>query len=266
MNRTVLRWSDWSLKGLRNEYVTGAPVRIFVMGRNEWRDEQESPLARARDTRFSLGATKGANGVAGDGTLVKTAPAREPPDRYDYDPVNPVPTVGGRLCCGNDIPPGPFDQRPIESRTDVLVFSTPPPGRNLEVTGFIRLELRAATSVVDTHFTVILADVAPDGCAAFLTDGIVRGRYRTSTRKPELLKPGEIYRSDVDLWATSNVFKTGHRIRLYVSSSNLPRFNGNLNTGEPNARATRAVVARQAFYHDANHPSALVLPIVEPTR
>ncbi len=266
MNRTIVRWADWSLRGLPNEYATGAPVRIFVMGRNVWRDEQEFPLSRARDTRFYLSSTKGANGVAGDGALAKTPPAREPPDRYDYDPMNPVPTVGGRLCCGNDIPPGPFDQRPIEGRQDVLVFSTQPLERDLEVTGFIRLELWAATSAVDTDFTAILADVAPDGYAVFLTDGIVRGRYRTSTQKSELLKPGEVYRFDVDLWATSNVFKAGHRIRLYVSSSSFPRFNRNLNTGEPNARATRNVVARQAIYHDADRPSALVLPIVEATR
>ena len=171
-----------------------------------------------------------------------------------------MPTIGGRLCCSVEFTPGPFDQRPLENRPDVLVFSTLPLEKDLEVTGFLRLELYASSSAVDTDFTAVLADVGPDGYARFLTDGITRARYRKSTEKAELIRPGEIYKFDMDLWATSNVFLAGHRIRLYVSSSNFPRFNRNLNTGEPNARATRAVTARQTIYHDSEHASALVIP------
>jgi putative CocE/NonD family hydrolase len=262
MNRTIVRWSDWALKGVQNDFATGAPVRIFVMGKNEWRDEQEFPLSRTRYTRFYLSAAQGANSVAGDGRLRPQTPQSERVETFEYDPMNPVPTIGGRLCCGEEIPPGPFDQRPIENRPDVLVFSTPPLERDLEVTGFLRLELYAASSAVDTDFTAILADVDPGGYARFITDGIVRTRYRSSTDKAELIRPGEVYKFDMDLWATSNLFQAGHRVRLYVSSSNFPRFNRNLNTGEANMRATRSLVARQTVYHDADHPSALVLPVV----
>ncbi len=266
MNRTILRWSDWALRGEQNEYATGAPVKIFVMGRNVWRDEQEFPLARTAYTRLNLRSNGGANTAGGDGILTRERPGTGRPDSFEYDPANPVPTVGGRLCCGGEIPPGPFDQRPLEGRPDVLVFSTPPLGQNLEITGFLKLELYASTSAVDTDFTAILADVGPDGYSRFLTDGIVRARYRNGTEKAELIRPGQIYRFEIDLWATSNVFLAGHRIRLYVSSSNFPRFNRNLNTGEPNVRATRMVKARQTIYHDAEHPSALIIPEISEKR
>lgn len=262
MNRSIVEWADWSLRGVRNRWAEGAPVRIFVMGRNIWRDEQEFPLARANVRRYYLGSANGANSIGGDGQLLAEPPAASKTEVFEYDPMNPVPTVGGRLCCGNEIPPGPFDQRPIEGRKDVLVFSTPPLERDIEVTGFIRLELYAATSAVDTDFTAIVADVRADGYATFITDGIVRARYRNSTRKAEYVEPGKGVRYDIDLWATSNVFLAGHRIRLYVSSSNFPRFNRNLNTGEPTARATRAVKATQSVYHDKDRPSALVLPVI----
>ena len=249
---TILRWYDYALKGVHNEYATGAPVRIFVMGENTWRDEQEFPLARTKYTNYYL--RKGA--------LSADAPGTGEPEAYIYDPANPVPTIGGRLCCGNRIPPGPADQRPNESRPDVLVFSTPPLAKDVEVTGWVKATLYAASSAVDTDFTALLADVEPSGYSRFLTDGIVRARYRQSTRKPELIEPGKIYEYTIDLWATSNVFKAGHRIRLYVSSSNFPRFNRNLNTGESTLGSLRMVKASQRIYHDAQHPSALVLPVI----
>ena len=262
MDATVLRWFAYALKGEANEYATGAPVRLFVMGENRWRDEKEFPLARTRSTRYYLRSAKAANTAAGDGTLATEAPKNEPAAGFEYDPANPVRTIGGRLCCGNVAPPGPFDQRPNESRPDVLVFSTPPLAQDVEVTGYVRLELFASTSAVDTDFTALLADVDDSGYARFLTDGIVRARYRAGTDKAELIEPGRVYKYDVDLWATSNLFKAGHRIRLYVSSSNFPRFSRNLNTGEPTLGATRIVKARQAMLHDAVHPSALVLPVI----
>ncbi len=262
MNATILRWFDYALKGVQNEYASGAPVRIFVMGDNVWRSEQEFPLARTRPTKFFLGSAGEANSLSGDGSLSADPARGVKPDTFEYDPMDPVPTIGGRLCCGDGIPPGPFDQRPNENRRDVLVFSTPPLKEDLEATGYIRLELYAASTAVDTDFTALLADVEPSGYARFLTDGIVRARYRHSTEKAEPIEPGTIYRYQIDLWATSNVFKAGHRIRLYVSSSNFPRFNRNLNTGERTLGSTRALKARQTIYHDAEHPSALILPVI----
>jgi putative CocE/NonD family hydrolase len=259
---TILAWFDYALKGEQNEYATGAPVRLFVMGKNEWRDEQEFPLERTRHARFYLRSAASANTAAGDGVLSAGAPGPEPPSLFTYDPADPVRTIGGRLCCGPATHPGPYDQRPNESRRDVLVFTTPPLAEDLEVTGYVRLELFASSSAVDTDFTALLADVEPSGYARFLTDGIVRGRYRNGTDHAELLEAGRTYRYDVDLWATSNVFLAGHRVRLYVSSSNFPRFDRNLNTGEPILGATRMVPARQTVFHDAEHPSALVLPVI----
>jgi uncharacterized protein len=259
---TALKWFDYSLKGIKNEYATGAPVRLFIMGDNVWRDEQEFPLARTRYTKYYLHSTKGANSVTGDGLLSVVPPAAEKKDEFDYDPQNPVRTIGGRLCCGQAIPPGPADQRANESRSDVLVFSTPPLTEDTEVTGFVTVELYAASSAVDTDFTALLVDVDPSGYARFLTDGIVRARYRESTKQASLITPGEIYKYTIDLWATGNVFKAGHRIRLYISSSNFPRFNRNLNTGEDIIGSSRSVRARQTIYHDGDHASALILPLI----
>ena len=261
-NAVTLDWFDYALKGKANAYATGAPVRLFVMGENRWRDEQEFPLARTRYATYYLRSAKAPNSASGDGILSREPPRKEPPAQFNYDPADPVPTIGGRLCCGPATKPGPYDQRPNEARADVLVFSTPPLAQDLEVTGYVRLELRAATSAVDTDFTALLADVDPSGYARFLTDGIARGRYRTSTDRAELMEPGREYKLDVDLWATSNVFKAGHRVRLYVSSSNFPRFNRNLNTGEPMLGGARLLKARQTIYHDAERPSLLVLPVI----
>jgi hypothetical protein len=249
----LLKWSDYALKDAANEYATGAPVRLFVMGENVWRDEREFPLARARSTRYYL---RSAN------RLSTESPRSEAPDGFDYDPADPVRTLGGRLCCGAAHLPGPADQRPNEARADVLVYSTPPLEKDLEVTGFITAEIHAATSAADTDFTAMLVDVDPSGYARYLADGIVRARYRHSREHAEPIQPGRTLTYAIDLWATSNVFKAGHRVRLYVSSSNFPRFNRNPNTGEPMVGATRMVKARQTIYHDREHPSALVLPVV----
>jgi putative CocE/NonD family hydrolase len=263
MTGTIRAWFDYALKGVRNEYATGAPVRIFVMGENVWRDEREYPPARARLTRYYLHSTQGANSVQGDGSLSTVPPQGERPDVFDYDPWNPAPTVGGRLCCANDVfPPGPFDQRPNEQRPDVLVYSTSPLEKDLEVTGEIALELYAATTAVDTDYTAMLVDVDPSGYARLLTDGIVRARYRNSTERSEPVVPGQVYRYRIDLWSTSNLFRAGHRIRLYVSSSNFPRFHRNPNTGERTSGATGMVKARQTIYHDSKRASALLLPVV----
>jgi putative CocE/NonD family hydrolase len=144
----------------------------------------------------------------------------------------------------------------------VLIFSTSSLEKDLEVTGFITLDLYGASSALDTDFTALLVDVDPSGYARFLTDGVVRARYRSSTEKAELIKPGQVYKYSIDLWATSNVFKAGHQIRLYISSSNFPRFNRNLNTGEATQGGTRMVIASQTIFHDREHPSAITLPVI----
>jgi putative CocE/NonD family hydrolase len=262
MTGTALKWFDHTLKGIQNEYASASPVRLFIMGDNVWRDEQEFPLARTRYTKYYLHSSKGANGVEGDGELDTTPPAAERADQFNYDPDKPVPTIGGRLCCGDVLSPGPFDQRPNEARPDVLIFSTSRLEQDLEVTGFITVELYAASSAVDTDFTALLADVDANGYARFITDGIVRARYRETTVRPDKLLPGKIYKYAIDLWATSNVFKAGHRLRLYISSSNFPRFNRNLNTGDQMLGSSRFLTAHQTIYHDAGNRSALVLPII----
>jgi len=264
----VIDWYDALLKGVRNSFSGGKPVRIFVMGRNEWRDEDDWPLPRAKMTRYFLHSEGHANSAAGDGSLrteatADHAPAREARDSFDYDPANPMPTIGGPLCCRSDLlKAGPFDQQEAEARKDVLVYTAPALEHDLEVTGPVTAELWVASSAVDTDFTAKLVDVWPNGFAQNLTEGILRLRYRESQEKPELAKPGTVYRVSVDLWATSNVFLAGHKVRLEVSSSNFPRFDRNLNTGEEQARATRMERAANVVLHDKEHPSALLLPIV----
>jgi uncharacterized protein len=261
-DEVTLAWYDYLFKGVQNEFA-GKPVKIFVMGDNEWRDEDDWPLARAKATKYYLHSMGKASSLRGNGTLSTTAPKAEAPDTYTYDPANPVPTIGGLLCCDEThMPPGPRDQRPVEARDDVLVYSTPPLAADLEVTGPVTLELYAKTSAVDTDFTAKLVDVWPNGFAQNLTDGILRTRYRDSMERPELLNPGQVYKLQIEVWSTSNVFKKGHQLRLEVSSSNFPRFDRNLNTGEDNARGARFVSATNTILHDAEHPSALTLPIV----
>jgi uncharacterized protein len=259
----TLAWYDHLLKGVNNAFAGSKPVRIFVMGINQWRDEDDWPLARAKRTKYFLHSAGKANSSSGDGTLDTESPGGEPKDAYVYNAANPAPTVGGPLCCDAlRLKPGPYDQKAVEVRKDVLVYSTAPFEKDTEVTGPVTLDLYVSTSAVDTDFTGKLVDVWPNGYAQNLTEGILRLRYRNSQEKPELAKPGEIYRVTVDLWATSNVFLAGHRLRLEISSSNFPRFDRNLNTGREQATSKKMVKARNAIYHDKGHPSALVLPIV----
>ncbi len=263
----MLRWYDSLLKGVANGIEREKPVKIFVMGKNVWREEDDWPLARARSTRYFLHSSGKANTLSGDGSLSSLTPQNEAPDQFVYDPADPVPTRGGQLCCDNErLASGAFDQRPIEARQDVLVYAIPAFREDFEVTGPITLELYASSSAVDTDFTAKLVDVWPNGFAQNLTDGILRARYRNSHEKAELLNPGEIYKFTIDLWATSNVFLSGHRLRLEISSSNFPRFDRNLNTGEDAGHTTRMVKATNQIYHDREHPSALILPVVPGSR
>ena len=258
-----LAWFDRWLKGIDNGADREAPLKLFVMGSSEWRDEQEWPLARTRFTPFYLHSHGGANSAAGDGALSTEAPAGAATDSFTYDPQFPVRTRGGGNCCDPQLVPwGAFDQRESEARADVLVYTTEPLEADLEVTGPVLLKLFASTDCRDTDFTAKLVDVFPDGRAINLTDGILRGRYREGTEEQKLLTPGQVYEFTVDLWVTANVFKAGHRIRLDVSSSNFPRFDRNPNTGNPFGQDAELKAANQTVYHDDARASHLLLPVI----
>ncbi|MGA7632683.1 MAG: CocE/NonD family hydrolase [Terriglobales bacterium] len=262
-DEVTLRWYDFLFKGVENEFAMGKPVKIFVMGTNQWRDEDDWPLARANSTKYFLHSHGDANSARGNGSLSTSVPGTEPSDRFAYDPAKAVPTIGGPLCCDSDhLAPGPRNQREVEERDDVLVYSTPPLDHDLEITGPVRLEFFASSSAVDTDFTAKLIDVSPDGTAINLTEGILRARYRDSQVTPALLTPGQVYPFSIDLWATSNVFRAGHRLRLELSSSNFPRFDRNLNNGELAASSAKWVTSTNTVLHDKAHPSALILPVV----
>ena len=240
------------------------------MGVNRWRDEHEWPLARTQWTRFYLHGNGHANTLQGDGALSTEPPAAESPDRFVYDPENPVPTLGGNHSIGPYNPglyelalPGPFDQRPVERRDDVLVYTSAPLAADLEVTGPVMVTLWAASSAPDTDFVARLADVDADGRAINITEGVIRARFRASVwGEPTPIEPGQPLAYRIDLQATSNLFKRGHRIRIDITSSCFPLWDRNPNTGEPPATATTTQPAHQTILHDAAHPSCIVLPII----
>ncbi|MDT7576688.1 MAG: uncharacterized protein QOH17_3021, partial [Pseudonocardiales bacterium] len=259
------KFYDRWLRGRADALEGSAPVRIFVMGIDQWRDEQEWPLPDTTYVDYHLVSDGPANTVAGDGVLLTDAATEDRVATFLYDPLRPVPTLGGRVMLPTTAnAAGPVDQRPVETRDDVLCYTTPVLDEPLEVTGHIALRLFVSSSAVDTDFTGKLVDVFPDGRAIFLTDGIMRARYRRSLDDPELLTPGEVYELTLDLSVTSNVFLPGHRIRLEVSSSNFPRFDRNTNTGgiisEDGESDVQTAVNR--VFHGPQHPSRLVLPII----
>jgi uncharacterized protein len=259
----ILDWYDFLLKGIKNEFATDKPVKLFLMGANEYRQEDDWPPPQAKPTKYFLHSSGKANSLRGDGSLSTMAPKSESADTYVYDPMNPVPTVGGPLCCdAKHMEPGPRDQRAVENREDVLVYSLGPLAQDLEVVGPVIATLFVKSSAADTDFTGKLVDVRPDGFAQDLTEGIFRMRYRESPESQVLINPGQIYEITLDLWATGNLFLKGHTLRLEISSSNFPRFDRNLNTGEQIAFARTSVSATNAILHDSEHPSALILPVM----
>jgi putative CocE/NonD family hydrolase len=263
-----LRFFDRHVKGIENGAGEDPPVRLFIMGANIWRDEQDWPLPDTRFVDYFLHSGGGANTSAGDGELAAVPGTDEPEDSYAYDPHDPVPTVGGATLLPGVFVlrnAGPRDQASVEARPDVLCYSTPPLEHDVEVTGPITLVLYVSSSATDTDFTGKLVDVWPDGRAMSLTDGILRARYRKSLADPQPLVAGEVYELTIDLGATANVFRAGHRIRLEVSSSNFPRFDRNTNTGGVIAEesGTDFVTAVNRVFHDAARPSRLILPVIE---
>ncbi len=287
-NDLRLAWFDHYLKGMNTEVSDWSPVKIFVMGTGEglpnyqgrlhhsghWRDEGDFPLPDTQFTPYYLHA---------DGGLSTTLPsADESTSCFSFDPRDPVPTIGGGISAADPIMgAGAFDQRgnsrffgcqdtlPLNARSDVLTFQTPPLGNDVEVTGPITVKLHASSSAHDTDFTAKLIDVCPlsddypDGLAINLTDSIIRARYRNGWDAPELLEPGEVYEFVFELYPTSNVFKKGHRIRLDISSSNWPRFDVNPNTGGDLGVERRFEIAEQTIHHEPEHPSHVILPVIE---
>ncbi len=265
LRQEEVRWFDHWLKGIDNGVLDEPPVRVFVMGVNRWRQASDWPIPGTRMTPYYFHSAGKANSLFGDGLLDARPPATEPPDTFVYDPRDPVPTLGGSTCCGEDITPvpmGPRDQRPAEWRPDVLVYTTPPLQADAEGTGPVPPLPPAASTARDTDFTAKLVDVYPSGHAINVAQGILRARYRDSFEQPTLLEPGRTYPYTIDCWSTSNCFQRGHRIRVEISSSNFPQFDRNPNTGSPFGLDAELRPATQTIFHDAAHPSHIVLPIV----
>ena len=245
-----LEWFDhWLKDGPKPD---GAPIRIFVMGDNHWRDENEWPLARTDYQTWFLHP---------DGSLSTGMPAADArPVTYEYDPADPVPTLGGNIM--EPSLRGPYDQAPLDDRHDILRFLTSPFAERTEITGPIRAEIYAASSASDTDFMAKLVVEKPDGVAFNLVDGVIRARYRDGFEQPALIEPGKIYKYEIDLWATSYVLSPGDRLRVDITSSNFPRLARNLNTGAAFAQTTEMRVARQTIHMSGDYPSRLVLPVI----
>ncbi|MDP9480000.1 MAG: CocE/NonD family hydrolase, partial [Actinomycetota bacterium] len=258
-----LRWFDATLKGEESALDGTPPVRVFVMGENRWRGYEEWPPPGARQEDWHL--------RSGGGLEREPGGAGDDPASYDYDPEDPVPTVGGPILMAPIHRAGPRDQRPVEARQDVLVYTSPPLESPYTVLGSVYVTLFAASSAPDTDFVARLVDVHPDGRAMGVADGILRASARESYPVPGVIKPvapspiepGEVYEYAIDLWATGITFLAGHRLRVEITSSSHPRWERNLNTGESAVHSSRTEVAHQTIFHDAAHPSRLTLTVVD---
>ena len=274
LNAAWARWFDYWLKGIDNGVADDPPVRLFVMvppdrgttGGGFWLEADAFPLPDAVETRFYLRSGGSANSAAGDGVLAADGPGGTA-DAYVYDPREPVPTVGGNMCCRNDmLASGAFDQRAVERRGDVLIYTSEPLEADLAVIGPVQVELWAASSARDTDFTAKLVDVHLDGYAQNVSEGIIRARYRNSDYRESWLTPGAVHDYTIDLGYTATVFRRGHRIRLEISSSNFPHFDRNLNTADVFGEGAEPRTATQRVLHDDLHPSRLVLHVAPGVR
>jgi putative CocE/NonD family hydrolase len=262
-----IRWLDWVIKGVDNGMKELPPVRIFVQGVNEDRYYQQWPPAGVQYIKYYFHSPDGSR----IGALDTRPPDDETPTSYTYDPDDPVPSIGGNanhrgsglmLESGAILKEGSFDQRPVEGRQDVLIFTTSILQEDIEIIGPVSIKLYAATDARDTDFTAILIDVQPDGKAMNVTEGIMRARFRESIwEAPKLLTPGQTYEYTLELLPTARVFQKGHQIRVHLSSSRFPLWDRNTNTGNNPATDTQTEVAHQTIYHDATHPSHILLPI-----
>lgn len=253
MEGLLLEWFDYWMKD--GPEPSGAPIKLFVMGENVWREESEWPLARTEYGKLYL---------HDDNQLSSEVPASKDGKsgslKYRYDPKDPVPTLGGNIM--EPKLRGPFDQSPLDERKDVLRFVTEPVDKPTEVTGPVTAELYAASSATDTDFMAKLIVVKPDGTAFNLVDGVIRARYRESFEEEKLIEPGEVYKYSIDMWATSYLLEPGDRLRVDITSSNFPRLARNLNTGAEFAKTSKMKVARQTIYMSEEYPSHIVLPFI----
>ncbi|MBZ5622668.1 MAG: CocE/NonD family hydrolase [Acidobacteriia bacterium] len=259
-------WFDYFLKGENNHVLETMPkVRYFTMGMNKWQTSETWPPKGAESMTFFLSSGGKANSLNGDGALAAAAPGADNPDSFTYDPMNPVPSYGGNVCCtGNAVTGGAFDQRKMEARADILVYTSEPLKEGIEVSGPIEPTLYVSSDAKDTDFTVKVVDVDPDGVAYNLDETIQRLRYRDGYDKPLVwMEPGKVYKVTLQPMTTSNYFAAGHRIRIEVSSSNFPRFDRNLNTGGNNYDEAKGVVAHNAVHHSRQYASQVTLSVVK---
>ncbi len=257
-------WFNYWLKGNDNGFLKEFPrVHYYTMGANKWQTSENWPPEDTKMETFYLNSNGRANSLFGDGTLSKTrASKNSEADRFTYDPFNPVPSHGGNVCCtGNAVKGGSFDQSQMETRNDILVYTTETLSEGVEVSGFIESTLYVGSDAKDTDFTLKLIDVHPDGKAYNLDETILRARYREGFDKEVFMKDGEVYKLEMSPLSTSNYFKKGHKIRIEISSSNFPRFDRNLNTGGNNYDETEGVTAHNIMYHSEKYPSQVRLPI-----
>jgi putative CocE/NonD family hydrolase len=262
INNLMLAWYDHFLKGQDNGVSSTPRVDYFLMGANTWKSAKSWPLPQTRWTPYYLSGNAGMPSRTGS---LRTTPAGadEPPDTYTYDPTNPAPSLGGHSCCGASTGlQGPYDQRSVEARPDVLVYSSDPMTVDTEVTGPTTVDLWAASSAPDTDFTAKLTAVKPDGRVINLNNGILRAAFRDSLSKPQPITPGRPYEYKIAVWPTSYLLRAGDRIRVEISSSDYPQFAPNPNTGDPFGQNTDTTLATQTILHDATHPSAVILPII----
>ncbi len=262
----IYAWFDLWLKGEKNDFKEKTPrVQYYTMGSNQWQQAEQWPPKAAELTTFYLSSGGSANSLYGDGQLLKeSGKVKAAVDKFTYDPMNPVKSYGGNVCCtGNAVKGGAYDQQQMETRSDILVYTTPPLEEGVEVTGFIEAKLFVGSDAKDTDFTIKLIDVYPDGRAYNLDETIQRARYREGYDKEVFMKEGEIYELNLTPMSTSNYFEKGHSIRIEISSSNFPRFTRNLNTGGNNFDEKEGVVAQNQIHHSAKYPSQIRLPIVK---
>lgn len=257
-----LRFYDYYLKGLENGLAEEKPVKLFYMGVNQWRSEDDYPIPGTDYRNLYITSDKGANSVRGDGSLTFDEPIDSGVDTYRYDPLIPVPTLGGNNCCGTPTIAGPRDQRPLERREDVLVYTSDFLEKSITIAGPLSIKLFASTDGLDTDWMVKLVDVYPDGTSMPVAEGMLRAKYREGLDEINLLTPDQVYEFDIEMTGTANVFQPGHRIRVDITSSNFPQFNRNLNTGESLGSSTETRVAQQKIYHGGFHLSHITLPVV----
>ena len=266
--KEMLNWFDFWLKGKNNNTKNEDPVKMFLMGKNEWQTYSDWPIPDTIYKNFYIHSQGNANSSSGDGILNELIPNyNENFDTYKYDPTDPVPTIGGTGPSGgpvvSPVSAGPKNQFEVEKRKDILVYTTPPLKNNIQITGPVKMILFASSNCIDTDFTCKLVDVYPNGFCLNIAQGIIRARYRNSWEDPEFLNPNEIYKYNIDMWSTSNFFHKDHKIRIEISSSNFPQFDRNPNTGNQFGMDKDLKTATQKVYHDKNYPSHIILPCIE---